>query len=194
MIIAHHLIWTCYGWWLPNDPRGSGSHAIRTDLLADLGNLHYGRKRVQPPGDEVRAFYEDAATRLKHPLMTFKSGELSTVGSFFAQAIRHLVYTCYAAAVMPDHVHLVIRKHRDRAESMIEALQEMTQQPVVGAGLRPADHPVWTRGGWKVFLDSPDDMRRTVRYVEDNPVKIGLPRQMYPWVTAYDGWPFHKQR
>ena len=56
MIIAHHLIWTCYGWWLPNDPRGSGSHSIRTDLLADLGDLHYGRKRVQPPGGDVRAF------------------------------------------------------------------------------------------------------------------------------------------
>jgi len=26
MIIAHHLIWTAYGFWLPNDPRGSSSH------------------------------------------------------------------------------------------------------------------------------------------------------------------------
>ena len=24
IVIAHHLIWTAYGWWLPNDPRGSG--------------------------------------------------------------------------------------------------------------------------------------------------------------------------
>ncbi len=24
-VIAHHLIWTLYGHWLPNDLRGSGS-------------------------------------------------------------------------------------------------------------------------------------------------------------------------
>jgi hypothetical protein len=23
MVVAYHLIWTAYGWWLPNDPRGS---------------------------------------------------------------------------------------------------------------------------------------------------------------------------
>ena len=28
IVIAHHLIWTVYGTWLPNDPRGSGSRAI----------------------------------------------------------------------------------------------------------------------------------------------------------------------
>jgi hypothetical protein len=53
MVIAHHLIWTLYGWWLPNDPRGSTSRAIRNDVLRDLGELHFGRKRVQPPGDVV---------------------------------------------------------------------------------------------------------------------------------------------
>ena len=29
MVIGYHLIWTAYGWWLPNDPRGSTSHRIR---------------------------------------------------------------------------------------------------------------------------------------------------------------------
>ena len=28
LVIAYHLIWTAYGWWLPNDPRGSGSVTI----------------------------------------------------------------------------------------------------------------------------------------------------------------------
>ena len=56
---------------------------------------------------------------------------------------------------MPDHVHLVIRKHRDLAERMIESLQYHTRDTLIAAGLRDADHPVWTRGGWKVFLDTP---------------------------------------
>ena len=126
--------------------------------------------------------------------MTFGAADLTTVGELLGDVIGSEGYTCYAAAVMPDHVHLVIRKHRDRGEVMIEKLQDLTRLPTVGAGLRPMEHPVWTRGGWKVFLNAPDEVRRTVRYVEDNPVKIGLPRQSYPWVTIYDGWPFHKKR
>ena len=44
IVITHHLIWTAYGWWLPNDPRGSGSKTVRNPSLAQLGNLHFGRK------------------------------------------------------------------------------------------------------------------------------------------------------
>ncbi len=60
IVIAHHLIWTAYGWWLPNDPRGSGSRYIASDVIAELGRLHPGRKLIQPSSVEVRQFYEKA--------------------------------------------------------------------------------------------------------------------------------------
>src|SRR5687768_1551485 len=53
IVIAYHLIWTAYGWWLPNDPRGSMSRAIASDLLAELGVLHFGRKRIQPARSDL---------------------------------------------------------------------------------------------------------------------------------------------
>jgi hypothetical protein len=37
MVIACHLIWTAYGSWLPNDPRGSGSRRVVAPQLVDLG-------------------------------------------------------------------------------------------------------------------------------------------------------------
>ncbi|HEX9660013.1 MAG TPA: hypothetical protein VGA18_06905, partial [Rhodothermales bacterium] len=43
-IIAHHLIWTLYGHWLPNDLRGSGSDVVRDPKLQPLGDVHQGRK------------------------------------------------------------------------------------------------------------------------------------------------------
>jgi hypothetical protein len=55
----------------------------------------------------------------------------------------------------------------------------------------PHDHPIRTRGGWKVFLDHPDDVRRTIRYIVNNPRHAGLPDQHWPFVTPYDGWPLH---
>jgi hypothetical protein len=52
MILAHHIILTGYGHWLPNDPRGSLSKELRAEQLGDLGEIHYGRKPVQPPKPE----------------------------------------------------------------------------------------------------------------------------------------------
>ena len=28
MVVGYHLLWTVYGWWLPNDPRGSMSKEV----------------------------------------------------------------------------------------------------------------------------------------------------------------------
>lgn len=194
MVIAYHLIWTGYGWWLPNDPRGSGSRSVRLPVLRDLGELHYGRKRVQPPGRVVRGFYDDAHLRLKHPVLSFSDEQTRVIADAFAETMRRERYTCYACAIMPDHVHLLIRKHRDRAEAMIETLQRGSRLRLGGDGLVAEDHPVWTNGGWKVFLDTPTDIERTVRYIETNPVKAGRAAQRFAFAAAYDGWPFHKRR
>jgi hypothetical protein len=71
---------------------------------------------------------------------------------------------------------------------MIANLQAASREMLVAAGRRPAGHPVWGGPGWKVFLNTREDMWRIVRYVEDNPGKMGLPRQRWGFVTPYDGW------
>jgi REP element-mobilizing transposase RayT len=191
IVIAHHIMWTLYGWWLPNDPRGSTSQTIRSDLLSEIGELHFGRKQIQPAGRDIRTFYEQAAMVLKHPLLAFHPRELSAVSDAIGRTVLEFNYTCYACAVMPDHVHLCIRKHRDLAEEMIEKIQSLSRKRLVEMGVRQFEHPTWTRGGWKVFLDHPDDVRRTNKYIERNPLKIGLPIQLWPFVKKYDNWPLH---
>ena len=191
IVIAHHIMWALYGWWLPNYPRGSTSRTIRNDLIAELGKLHFGRKHVQPAGRDIGAFYEQAAATLKYPLLSFEPVDFPAVANAIGESITELGYTCYACAVMPDHVHLVIRKHRHLAEEMIEKIQSLSRKRLVERGLRELVHPTWTRGGWKVFLDHPDEVRRTIRYVERNPMKMRLPEQEWPFVKVYDDWPLH---
>jgi hypothetical protein len=194
IVIAYHLIWTVYGWWLPNDPRGSGSRFINSDTIAALGELHPGRKRIQPARRVVRDFYEHAAKVLRHPLLEIRDRALDIVAAAFARVIKEQNYTCYACAIMPDHVHIVVRKHRHSAEEMIEKLQNAARWALIESTpcLWPDDHPVWTAGGgWKVFLDHPDEVERTIPYVEKNPIKIGLPPQRWPFVVPYDRWPLH---
>jgi REP element-mobilizing transposase RayT len=175
---------------LPNDPRGSGSHTVETDVLGDLGELHYGRRRIQPPGQIVRDFYRAATPRLYFPVLRVDREQIELIAAAFSDVIRDERYTCYAGAIMPDHVHTLIRKHRDLSEQMIAKLQAKSRFRLTETDAVDADHPIWTGGGgWRVYLETPDDVRRTVRYIERNP----RGSQQWPFVTMYDDWPFDKQ-
>jgi REP element-mobilizing transposase RayT len=188
MIAGYHLLWTAYGWWLPNDPRGSTSREVRCAAIAGLGELHYGRRRIQPTGRVMREFHEAAGALLRHALLTLSEEEMQAIGQALGMVIQARNYTCYGCAVMPDHVHLLVRKHRDLAEAMIAHLQQASRGMVLGLGRRAAEHPVWGGPGWKVYLSSREDAVRTVRYIEENPPKAGHPPQHWPFVKEYDGW------
>jgi REP element-mobilizing transposase RayT len=188
MVAGFHLVWTAYGWWLPNDPRGSSSHEIRVESIAELGELHHGRKKPQPPGKRIREFYDQARDALKHPLLTFSDEEIDLIGAAFGQVVQDRKYTCYGCALMPDHIHVLIRKHRDRAEAMIENLQTASRKSLIDAGKRALTHPVWGGPGWKVFLYKPEDFVRVVEYIRQNPIKMGRPEQKWAFVKKYDGW------
>lgn len=191
IVIAHYLIWTAYGWWLPNDPRGSMSNTIRNDTISDLGGIHFGRKKIQPASRVIREFYEEAKSHLQHPLRVFSPVEFSMIAQAFANEIAAQKYTCYACAIMRDHVHILIRKHKHPAEVMIANLQHASRRLLRDQNIRDADHPMWGGPGWKVFLDTPEDIRRTMQYIEQNPVKARLPVQKWSFVKEYDGWPLH---
>ncbi|HDY65318.1 MAG TPA: hypothetical protein ENH84_03675 [Phycisphaerae bacterium] len=191
LVIGYHLVWTAYGWWLPNDPRGSTSKCIRSNVLEELGLLHYGRKRIQPGAGEIRHFYQQAEGLLKHQLLSFRREEIPCIASAFAEVVSRERYTCYACAILPDHVHMLIRKHKHKAEEMIANMQNSSRLRLRATDCRWAVHTVWGGPGWKVFLDHPDDIRRTVKYILSNPRKQHLPSQSWSFVSPYDGWPLH---
>jgi REP element-mobilizing transposase RayT len=191
MIIAHHLMWTAYGWWLPNDPRGSTSHFIASDVIASLGELHYGRRPIQPAGWAIRDFYGRAPEKLEHSLLKMEPCDFPIIADGLAETIQSYRYTCWACTIMPDHVHILIRKHRDTAEQMIGRLQTGSMSAMRAAGRRGGDHPVWGGPGWKVFQDCPEDVERTIAYIEGNPGKMGLAEQTWGFVKEYDEWPLH---
>ena len=188
MVAGYHLIWTAYSWWLPNDPRGSTSGGVIIKPIAQLGPHHYGRKAIQPSSQDLGKFYNKARQVLKHELLTFDNEDIACIACGFARAIRERRYTCYACAVMPDHVHMLIRKHRDKAERMIENLQRQSWTSLIAAERRAADHPVWGGPGWKVFQNSRQQIESTIKYIRRNPLKIGRPIQEWEFVRPYDGW------
>lgn len=192
-VIAYHLVWTVYGTWLPNDPRGSGSTRVLSEPLLHLGEAHYGRKRIQPRPEIVREFYVEAEPRLDFEVIRFDGDQIERVGAAFGEVVSERNYTCYACAILSDHVHLLVRKHRDTAEQMIQRLKSRSASRLASTPPVPSEHPIWTLGGYRGFLDNPDAVRSVAGYIERNPKKAGIPGQVWEFVEPYDGWTFRKR-
>lgn len=193
IIIGHHLILHGYGHWLPNDPRGSGSEELRQDKFADLGPIHQGRKPVQPPRQELKRFWNAARPRLEFPILWFDEAKRHAIAAAFAEVIRKHRYTVWACAILSNHAHLCIRRHRDDAATMWRRFAETSRDHLRALPDVSDDHPVWSNRPYKVFLCTPEAVRQRANYVHSNPGKEGLPAQNWPFATSYDGWPYHKQ-
>ena len=189
IIIAHHLILSGYGHWLPNDPRGSGSEEIREEKLSELGPIHHGRKRIQPPRRELKQFYRDANPLLDFEPKWFDDAKRQAIATAFAQVVMSRRYTVWACAALSNHAHLCIRRHRDDAATMWHAFAESSRDVLQEFEDLPGDHPVWSVRPYKVFLYSPEDVRRVISYVQANPSREKLPSQTWSFVKPYDGWP-----
>jgi REP element-mobilizing transposase RayT len=198
VVIAHHLVITLYGHWLPNDLRGSGSTEFYDDKFAALGPIHRGRKpqHLQPSRSELHEFHAQVK-----PLLNFEPLWIDdATRQIFADAIGEVIhrnrYTCYRCAICANHLHLVIRKHRDSYEEMWRLITEHARAQLVASHHSEriaAQHPVFSQRPYAVFLYTIDDIYSRVQYVSDNPQKEGLPEQHFDFETLYDGWP-HTQR
>jgi len=192
-VIAHHLILTAYGHWLPNDPRGSGSEFVRKGSLSRLGAIHQGRKRHQPPRSELKAFYSDAESLLEYETIWFDAAKRQAVAEAFARVVEDERYTCWGCAILQNHAHLCIRRHRDSGKEMWSRLANAAADGLRFFAGISNDHRIWSERPYTVFLYTPEDINRTIRYIESNCRKHNLPPQRLDFVTPYDNWPLHKR-
>jgi REP element-mobilizing transposase RayT len=189
-ILAHHIVLSSCGFWLSNDPRGSGSDEIRAPKLDPLGPIHHGRQRLQPSRDELRRFYQQAFPRLDQTPIWFDEAKRSVIAEAFADVVTRCRYTVWACFIGSNHAHLCIRRHRDPYQTMWGSLTAQTRTSLIARGLAPEFHRVWAERPYSVFLHTPEDIRRVIAYIENNAPREGLPAQRWPFVRAYDGWPF----
>ena len=191
-IIAHHLILTGYGHWLPNDPRGSLSREFRNAKLEELGPIHFGRKTRQPTGREIRAFYAEAAEVLKHSVLWFRAPARVVIGEAIGRTVRDRGLTCYACCVLSDHAHVLIRVHRLKAQEMIPLLADASREGLLSHGLVRDGHPVWSCDAYVKYKKTPEQVRAAIGYIEGNCAKHHIAAQAWDFVVPYDNWPHHK--
>jgi hypothetical protein len=96
VIIASHLVFHGYGHWLGNDPRGSGSTELRDPKFGPLGPIHHGRKRIQPPREELRRFYRSAEPLLNHQTIWFDDDMRQAIARAVESVIKKHSYALWA--------------------------------------------------------------------------------------------------
>lgn len=156
------------------------------DKLAELGAIHYGRKRIQPPKQELRDFYRRAEPLLQLEPIWFDPAKRQALGEAFAQVIENR-YTVWACAICRNHVHFCIRAHRERAETMWKRLIDAGRKAIRAIPDVEPGHEVWTRAPYIVFLSTPEEVRDRIEYINRNPVKEGLPSQRWSFVQPRPG-------
>ena len=197
MVLASHIIFTVYGFWLPNDPRGSWSDFVRSWELFRFGGpaTKTDERRSHAWDSHDVARRQAAKAALRYDPVQFTGIQAACVARGFARAIEESEYRVFACAILPDHCHLVVARHATLAERIIGHLKTRATQALVSAGLHPFAQfkgkdgrfpSVWTHRGWKVFLDSRDVIFSAIEYVEQNPVKEGKREQHWKFVTTRD--------
>ncbi|MBT3200135.1 MAG: hypothetical protein HN350_09480 [Phycisphaerales bacterium] len=177
MIIAYHIIFTTYGTWLPNDPRGSYSKEVYDSELRSLGDLRYGRQDPPPQPNILRRFWTASRDKLARPAFFIDDSKRESIACGFARVVERLDLTVRACAIMNDHIHLLTSRSRQRIEYVIGQFK--------GAGTRAMglSQTPWTKGAWKVFISDFETLAAAARYIEMNPIKAGFQPQHWSFVT-----------
>jgi REP element-mobilizing transposase RayT len=195
--LAAHVVFGAYGFWLPNDPRGSGSKYVGGENLLPFGKATYLDDRSRSVAG--RAFDRErrwaAKESLLRPAVQFTTEHIQTIGNGFGIYVGKKRLTVWACSILPDHVHLVIARHPIEYEVLAGQLKNEATRSLKKAKSHPFGHlekngetpSCWGCREWKTYLYTEQEILDRIRYVEENPLKAGRERQRWPFVVQYPG-------
>lgn len=187
MILGYHIIFSAYGFWLPNDPRGSWSDTIRVYELLKFGpatKVQTTRSVAHTQHD--RTMRLAAKQTLKHRPVRFSGLQARAIARGFEIAAHEHGYIIYALAILPDHAHLVLGAHERNIDDIARHLKAKATMQLSRESLHPfANDPradgsfpsPWARNHWSPFIDSIEYLHKAIDYVNENPLRSGLKRQ-----------------
>jgi len=196
-MLARHITFSAYGFWPSNDPRGSGSSRVRAQHLYAVGGAatKVDARRSVAGREHDRQLGQRIRENLKFPPVTLTGHQARAIGRAIGTVCPKIDLVVFALAVLPNHVHLVVREHHFEPDELIACLQRAATRQLNAEDLHPfvahrrpnGKLPTpWTQKGWTVFLDTDQEVRHAIQYVEFNPEKDGLPRQHWSCVVPFE--------
>jgi len=192
MVRWYHLILSAYGFWLPNDPRGSWSEFVGSWELYRFGSATRTSEKRSLAHERHDVAQRLAAKKaLKYPPVRFDEKQRQCIGRGFALAVEEGEYDILACCIAHDHAHLIVARHARPIEQIASHLKSKSTMALNRSGLHPLKHyrkpngatpSPWSHGIWSVFIDDPEHQKTAVRYVRRHPLKEGLTEQQWGFV------------
>jgi hypothetical protein len=178
-VIGFHIIACTYGFWLPNDERGSCSDYVRSDALTKCGPANpvtHSRSIARKPYDfQVRQMARES---LRFPPVVLTLDQIASTGRGFARELEQFAATVvFACAILRDHFHLVtgpcrydIRRFAGRMKgAATKQLREDRIDPMWKFTEREGrTSSLWSVKPWVVYQFTDDDLFRSIDYVNVN--------------------------
>ena len=194
MIIGAHLILGTYGFWLPNDPRGSHSKFVWSDEIAKHGEattVEPGRSRASDPHNVQKRLA--AKKSLKYPEVNLTGKQALMLANGIAEAVGKYDFELLAFSILEQHLHCVAVSETMKFKKIVRELKRYGSNRLT----RSKKHPlyeyrkqnrgriptIWTGGFWKVYIESEQQLQNAIHYVEQNPIKDGKRQQHWSFVS-----------
>ncbi len=132
MVLGYHVVITAYGFWLPNDPRGSWSEFVRSWELLRYGKatkVHTRRSVALVPHDQNARCAAKRA--LKYPPVHFSGVQVRAIGRGFAEFVARSRMTVWACVILPEHAHLVTARHDYPVERAVNLLKGQSTRQLI---------------------------------------------------------------
>ena len=197
MVRWYHAIVSAYGFWLPNDPRGSWSDFVRAWELFRFGGpattVSDKHNYARDPHDAK--FRRAMKSHLKYPAARFNETSRASVARGIELACSEFGFIIHAGAIGFDHVHLVTERNPSRSIEQVVAVLKAraTRQMNVDDtnpmnGFRQSDGAIptpWGKSCWSVFINDEIQLRAAIDYVARHPTKEGLAPQHWKFITPF---------
>src|SRR5687768_11557797 len=143
MILAFHSIFSMYGFWMPNDPRGSGSDYIAAWQLFRYGEATKTNSRRSVAGVSHNPPIRLAAKQvLRYSPVTISGVQAVAVIEGFTDACDDAGYRVRACVILPDRVHLVIAHHSRPIRQIVGHLKSKATRHLKATGLWHDARPI----------------------------------------------------
>ena len=170
MVIGYHVVIGAYGFWLPNDPRGSWSDFVGSWELYRFGpatKTNATRSQANAPHDqELRQRSKEG---LKRPPVSFSGVQALAIGRGFGRYVDQSVLPVWACAILPEHIHLVVGRSQLSIEQVVIQLKGAATRELMDWGIHPFGNQLLATGRppkcfarpvRAPFLDSVENIQR----------------------------------
>ena len=155
------LTWTTYGTWLPGDVRG-----FVTEVRDEDGQKVRHNQSGTPCDADVPGLRRYAQCLLKCEPVLLDGTQADALLAQFQETAAYRGWGLLAAAVMPNHVHLVVGVPGDPAPyTLLQSFKAYGSRALNRLAPRPASGTWWTESGSTRRLPHHQAVRAAVRYV-----------------------------